>query len=129
MSIKKHLSSFKLSNESDTIDTIIGESVVIDGPVFSKHAIKVDGIVNGSVKTKANLCIGPSSVINGDIQGKDITICGKVSGNAVAKNRIIITSKAHISGNMSMEHLVVDEGAFFSGNCSMQSNQKSEKET
>ena len=129
MSIKKHLTSFKLSNESDTIDTVIGASVIIDGPIFSKHAIKVDGVVHGSVKTKANLFIGPDSVIGGDIQGKDITICGKVNGNVTAKGRIIITSKAQISGNMSMEQLVVDEGAVFNGNCFMQSNQKQEKET
>ena len=114
---------------SPRISTVFGESVVIDGSVFSKHAIKVDGGIHGSVKTKANLFIGPNSVIGGDIQGKDITICGKVSGNVTAKGRIIITSKAQISGNMSMEQLVVDEGAVFNGNCSMQLNQKPEKET
>ena len=126
--MKKHLSSFKLSNESDTIDTVIGASVIIGGPILSKHAIKVDGTVNGSVKTKANLFVGPNSAINGDIQGKDITICGRVNGNVVARSRIIITSKAHVAGNMSMEHLVVDEGAFFNGCCSMQADQKPEKE-
>ncbi len=128
MNVKKHLSSFKLANESNTIDTIIGASVIIDGPILSMHAIKVDGTVNGSVKTKANLFVGPNSVIDGDIHGKDITICGRINGNVVAKGRIIITSKAHIAGNMSMEHLVVDEGAFFNGCCSMQTDQKPEKE-
>lgn len=129
MSVKKHFSNFKLTNESDTIDTVIGESVIIDGPLASKHSIKVDGIVHGSVVTKSNVFIGPNSVIGGDIHGKDITICGKVTGNIVAKGRIIITSKAQISGDMSMEHLVVDEGALFNGTCIMQPNQKSVKET
>ena len=128
MSVKKHYMSFKLSNDTDTVDTVIGSSVVIDGPVTSKHPIKVDGIVNGSVFTKSNLFIGPNSVIHGDIKGKNITICGKVNGNVSAKGRIIITSKAEISGNMSMEQLVVDEGAYFNGNCSMQSGQKPAEE-
>ena len=125
MSIKKQFSSFKLSNESSSVDTVIGESVVIDGPVSSKHEIKVDGTIHGSVTTKANVFIGADSVVDGDIHGKDITICGKVNGNVTAKGRIIITSKAQISGNMAMEQLVIDEGACFNGTCSMQTNHKS----
>jgi cytoskeletal protein CcmA (bactofilin family) len=128
MSVKKHFMSFKLSNDTDTVDTVIGSSVVIDGPVSSKHPIKVDGIIHGSVSTKANLFVGSNSIIHGDIKGKNITICGKVNGNVTAKGRIIITSKAEISGNMSMEQLVVDEGAFFNGNCTMQSAQKPAEE-
>jgi len=128
MSIKKRFSSFKLYNAADTIDTIIGASVVVDGPLVSKNAIRIDGIVNGSVATKANLFIGPDSVIGGDIHGKDITICGKVNGNVIAKGRIIITSKAQISGNMKMEHLVVDEGALFNGTCTMLPSSISVKE-
>lgn len=125
MSVKKHFSSFRLSNESDKVDTVIGESVIIDGPIFSKREIKIDGIVHGSVTTKANLFLGPDSVVDGDIQGKDITICGKVKGNVFAKGRVIVTSKANISGNMSMDQLVVDEGACFNGRCSMQTSMKS----
>lgn len=125
MSVKKHFSSFRLSNESDKVDTVIGESVIIDGPVFSKREIRIDGIVHGSVTTKANLFIGPDSVVDGDIQAKDVTICGKVKGNVFAKGRVIVTSKANVSGNMSMDQLVVDEGACFNGRCSMQSSSKS----
>jgi len=119
MRIKKHFSNFKLSNESDSIDTVIGDSVVIDGPVMSKKPIKIDGTVNGSVTTRSNGFIGPNAVITGDIQGKDVTVCGKVNGNVNSAGRLIITSKAVISGNMSMENLVIDEGAMFNGNCAM----------
>lgn len=120
MSVKKYLTSFKLSNESDNIDTIIGKSVIIDGPISSKQSIKIDGIINGNVKTKSNMFLGPDSVINGDIHGKDITICGTVNGSVYAKKRVIMTSKAKVSGNMNMEQLVMDEGALFNGNCCMQ---------
>ncbi|MHB1483418.1 MAG: bactofilin family protein [Saccharofermentanales bacterium] len=119
MSIKKHLSNFKLSNESDKIDTIIGDSVVIDGPIVSKKPVKIDGTVHGSVTTKSNVFLGPNAVINGDIRGKDVTVCGKVNGNVNSGGRLIITSKAVITGNMSMVHLVIDEGAMFNGNCTM----------
>ncbi len=128
MSIKRHFINFKLSNESDKIDTIIGESVVLDGPLTSKQSIRVDGVINGSISTKSNVFIGPDSTINGDVKGKEVTVCGKVNGNVTAKGRIILTAKAQITGNMVMQHLVMDEGAVFNGNCSMQSSSSPEKE-
>ena len=119
MNIKKQLADFKISNDSDKIDTVIGSSVVIDGPVTSRKAIRIDGTVHGYVTTKGNIFTGPDSVINGNITGRNITVCGVVNGDVKAKGRVILTSKARISGDLSMEHMVVDEGALVNGNISM----------
>lgn len=120
MGIRKHLSNFKLSADTDKIDTVIGSTVTVDGPIISKKDIRVDGKVNGSVSTKGSLFVGPEGVIDGDIKAKHITICGKVTGNIVSTGRVIISSKASITGDLSMEHLVVDEGAIFNGRAIMQ---------
>lgn len=119
MNLKKQIAEFKASNDSDKIDTIIGSTVVIDGPVTTRRAIRVDGTIHGGVTTRGNLFTGPDSVINGDVAGRNMTICGVVNGNVKASGRVIITSKAKISGDLSMQHLVVDEGALFNGSISM----------
>jgi cytoskeletal protein CcmA (bactofilin family) len=119
MNLKRQVAEFKASNDSDKIDTIIGASIVIDGPVTSRRAIRIDGTVHGGVTTKGNLFAGPDSVINGDVIAKNITLCGIVNGNVKASGRVIITAKAKVSGDLAMEHLVVDEGALFNGNISM----------
>jgi cytoskeletal protein CcmA (bactofilin family) len=119
MNLKKHLAEFMASNDSDKIDTVIGSTVVIDGAISTRRAIRIDGTVHGGVTTRANLFTGPDSVINGDVIGKNMTLCGVINGNVKASGRVIITSKAKISGDLSMQHLVVDEGALFNGNVSM----------
>ncbi len=119
MNLKKQFAEFIASNDSEKIDTVIGPTVVIDGPVTSRRPMRIDGTVHGGVTTRANLFTGPDSVINGDVTGRNITICGIVNGNVRATGRVIITSKARISGDLSMEHLVVDEGALFNGSISM----------
>lgn len=122
MNLKKQIAEFKASNDSDKIDTIIGSTVIIDGPVTSRRAIRVDGTIHGGVTTRGNLFTGTDSVINGDVVGRNMTICGIVNGNVKASGRVIITSKAKISGDLSMQHLVVDEGALFNGSISMASS-------
>lgn len=119
---KKYLTDFKLTIESDKVDTVIGSSVTINGPISSKKDVRVDGKVLGGITTKGCVFLGPQSFVEGNIKGKHVTVCGKVNGDVSAKGRIIIASKAHVSGNLSMSQLVVDEGATFNGVSSMDSD-------
>jgi len=116
---KKYYTDFKLSIESDNVDTVIGSSVTINGPITSKKDMKIEGKVNGNITTNGSVFIGSDSIIDGSVKAKHVTVCGKVKGDVTAKGRIIITSKASILGNLSMENLVVDEGGVFVGQSSM----------
>jgi cytoskeletal protein CcmA (bactofilin family) len=123
MGIRKYLTEFKNLTGSNQIDTTIGTTVVLHGPISSKKDIKIDGKIAGGINTKGNLFIGPNCTVDGDLIAKNITICGKVNGNAYAKGRIIVTSRAMITGNISMSNLVVDEGGTINGICRMHSGQ------
>ena len=115
MRSKKYYNDFKLSLESDKVDTVIGSSVLVNGPITTKKDIKIEGNVNGDIKSRGSVFIGPYSTIEGNVTGKHVTVCGRVNGDIYAKGRIIITDKASINGNLSMENLVMDEGAVFNG--------------
>ena len=119
MNIKRQLADFKNSNDSEKIDTVIGASVIIDGTLTSRKAMRIDGTIHGNVHTRGNVFTGPDSVINGNVSGKNITVCGVVNGDVKAKGRVILTEKARISGDLSMENIVVDEGALVNGSISM----------
>ncbi len=115
MRSKKYFNDFKLSLESDKVDTVIGSSVVVNGPITTKKDIKVEGTVNGDIISKGSVFIGPYSVIEGNVTGRHVTVCGRVNGDVFAKGRVIITDKACVNGNLSMDNLVMDEGAVFNG--------------
>jgi len=119
MSFRKQLKEFKLANEADRIDTIIGASVVIDGELTSNKAMRIDGIVHGDVKSKGNVITGPESIINGDLTARNITLCGVVNGDVFSSGRVILTSKARVSGDLTTQYIVVDEGALLNGNINM----------
>ncbi len=115
MRSKKYYNDFKLSLESDKVDTVIGSSVVVNGPITTKKDIKVEGTVHGDIISKGSVFIGSYSVIEGNVTGRHVTVCGRVNGDVFAKGRVIITDKASVNGNLSMDNLVMDEGAVFNG--------------
>jgi len=126
MRSKKYYNDFKLSLESDKVDTVIGSSVIVNGPITTKKDIKIEGAVNGDIASKGSVFIGPYSVIEGNVTGKHVTVCGRVNGDVFAKGRVIITDKACVNGNLSMENLVMDEGAVFNGISTMRGSKISE---
>ncbi len=119
MKAKKHFSHFQALDNSGKVDSVIGVSVVIDGPVSSNKSIRVEGKVYGDVTSKGGVFIGRDSIVNGNLSGKNITVCGVVNGDVTAKKTLIIASKARISGNLAMQSIVIDEGALINGKVSM----------
>ena len=126
MRSKKYYNDFKLSLESDKVDTVIGNSVVVNGPVTTRKDIRIEGCINGDITSKGSVYVGPYSVIEGNVTGKHVTICGQVNGDVFAKGRVIITDKACVNGNLSMDNLVMDEGAVFNGISTMRGSKLSD---
>ena len=52
---------------NDKIVTLISADVTIEGSVIATHAIRVDGIVNGAVRTKESVIVGSKAVVRGGV--------------------------------------------------------------
>ena len=50
---------------------------------------------------------------------KNAIIGGQLFGNITAENKIELQSGSHVEGDIKTKRLVIDEGVFFEGNCSM----------
>jgi cytoskeletal protein CcmA (bactofilin family) len=99
--------------------TMLGESTVFEGTILVPHSLRIDGRVKGKIETAEVLTIGPNGIVDADIKAKSAIIGGKVIGNVVVEDRIELESKASIIGDIRTRDLVINEGAVFQGNCSM----------
>jgi cytoskeletal protein CcmA (bactofilin family) len=57
--------------------------------------------------------------VKADIQGKNITVLGKVTGNITASVKILVGKEAKMIGNLSAPQIAIKEGAKFKGRVSM----------
>lgn len=100
-------------------ETVVGPSVKIQGDFNSEGNIRIEGQVNGKVKTTQNVHVGKSAKITADIFAGNATIAGEVLGNIKVTGNLILQSTAKVAGDISCGVLRVEDGALFTGKCSM----------
>jgi len=112
--------------DASDAETIIGSSVKVDGDFVSDGDVLVQGILNGSLKTKGNLRVEKGAKIKADVEAANAQVSGEIEGNVLIKNNLVIGSSATISGDISTKVLSIEPGAVLNGHCSVSSSKKQE---
>jgi len=108
---------------------MIGKGTVVDGDVRVPNSVRIDGKVNGNVKTSDTVVLGKEGEVVGKIQAKHVMLAGKVRGNIAATGKVFLESTASIFGDIKASRLVVDEGALFEGKCRMNEGEVQREKT
>lgn len=103
-------------------ETVVGTSVKLKGTLKSDGDITVDGSVNGEIKTKGTVTIGPNANIIANVHAKNVNIAGTVQGNVVATDRLSLSESGRVYGDISANILSISAGALFSGKSTMAEN-------
>jgi cytoskeletal protein CcmA (bactofilin family) len=111
-----------ISFETKNGDTVIGTEAYFQGTLTAKGSLRIDGRVDGSVVDAKIVTVGKSGKVKGDISCEICYICGEVAGNITALDHIEALSGSHLNGDMRAPRIMLEEGAFFNGNCSMDGN-------
>lgn len=101
------------------VSTIIGKGSVVDGDFTAAGSVRMDGIVEGSVKIGGHLVVGSTGKVHGNIEAQSAVIGGEVTGNVNAPERAELTSTARVIGDIKTSLIVIDEKAIFQGKCDM----------
>jgi len=109
------------SKEQDKVIEI--ESEMTGDLTFSTPVnLKINSKFKGTLATKGTLIIGEKAEINAKtIQGEDINIFGKVTGDVISSTRLKLATSARVTGKIKTPVLIVDEGALVEGICQVPS--------
>ena len=99
--------------------SILAQGCHFKGQIEIQGIFRVEGHFEGSIATPEQLVVGKTGLVEGDIKVKNAIVGGKVAGNITAENKIELQSGSHVEGDIRTRRLVIDEGVFFEGNCSM----------
>lgn len=109
---------FSKENKTESFkdaETIIGESIKVKGNFQGHGNIVIEGFLEGSLKTDANLLIGAQAKIIANVEAKDAIINGEIKGNIKAKNYLLIGRTAKIFGDIQYGEISVEKGAIING--------------
>lgn len=110
--------------ETSTQQNIIAHGTKIVGDITSQGPFRIDGSVEGNIKTSGKVVIGKSGFIKGTLQGENADFEGKFSGKLVLSGTLSLKSTAHIEGEVHTSKLAVEPGATFNATCSMKGTVK-----
>ncbi len=96
-------------------ETIIGASVKVKGNFHGQGNIVIEGSLEGSLKTNANIFIGEKAKVVANVEAQDLMVNGEIKGNVKAKNYLSLGSTAKIQGDISYGEMSMEKGATING--------------
>ena len=98
---------------------VVAKNTAIIGDITSEGDFRIDGTLEGNIKTKGRVIIGISGSVKGKIDAVNSDIEGKFSGELQVQETLTIKATAIISGDVVIGKLSVEPGATFNASCSM----------
>ena len=103
----------------------ISEGTRIVGDIISKGGFRIEGDIEGNVKTDGRVVVGRTGSIKGTLVCDNADFEGKFSGKMTIKDTLSLKSSAQIEGEVVIGKLSVEPGANFNATCNMKGHVKS----
>ena len=102
----------------------IARNTSLIGDIHSDGDFRVDGKIEGTIKTSGRVVIGKDGIVTGNIDCANADIEGTFSGKLMVEEVLSLKSTADISGDVTMGKLAVEPGASFNATCAMKGSVK-----
>jgi cytoskeletal protein CcmA (bactofilin family) len=116
---------FNSKSKSDNVigtsagNTLVGAGTTIKGDLISNGDVRIDGTLIGNITGSAKVLIGQDGVVQGDIEGQQADIQGKVTGKLQIRELLNLRGDAIIRGNIYAGKLQIEPTVTFNGQCHM----------
>ncbi|MEM6514900.1 MAG: polymer-forming cytoskeletal protein [Bacteroidota bacterium] len=111
--------SGRMATDSVSQQNTIGKGTTITGDIISDGDFRIEGKIEGNVKTPGKVVIGKTGMINGTLKSSNADIEGKFSGKIILTDTLSLRATAHVEGETEVGKLAVEPGATFNATCSM----------
>ncbi len=95
--------------------SVIGPGMRVLGDCETDGTLRIEGIVEGTVRAGKAVVIGKDGAILGDLTTQDAIIGGKVTGTVIAESRLELQATCFIEGEIRARRIKLDEGGRISG--------------
>ena len=116
---KKEKTTYSPS-EPGSAQNRINEGTKLKGDITSTGFFRIDGTIEGNIKTPSKVVIGKSGVVNGTLTCENADVEGSFNGNLKVSGTLSLKSTARIEGDVVVGKLAVEPGATMNASCLMQ---------
>ena len=110
--------------ENSSIQNLIPNGTKIIGTFSSESDIRIDGIIEGDIKTPGKVVVGKTGEIHGSLESSNAYFEGRLIGKLKITGTLTLKASANIEGEVIAEKISVEPGATFNVSCVMKSTVK-----
>lgn len=85
------------------------DGVFMEGHFKTKHSLKIESSINGTLLSKQKVILEANSVFNGDLICSELVLSGKFSGNIFCTGKVQVKQGCQISGRVYTYRFENDE--------------------
>lgn len=104
---------------ASTVDTLVGRQTELTGDIRFAGGLHVDGKIKGKVMADSDknavVSISESGSVEGDVRVPHVVLNGSVEGDVHASERITLSAKARVNGNVYYKLIEMTSGAMVNG--------------
>jgi cytoskeletal protein CcmA (bactofilin family) len=112
---KKGKATAETFNQQNTI----AKGTTFTGDISSDSDFRIEGTIQGNIKTPGKVVLGKTGIINGTLEGANADIEGKFSGKLILTDTLSLRSSAFVEGEVEVGKFSVEPGATFNASCTM----------
>lgn len=100
--------------------TVIGETIVINGEFKSQEDVSIRGKIQGRIDTTADLFVEEGGQVEAEVSTRNIDVHGTVVGNVRASERFELHPTGNLTGDIRAPRVVVADGGHYKGRVDME---------
>jgi len=113
-----------MARSSETLNGFVDSGCTIRGELEFSNSFRVDGLVEGTVRSRSELVIGEDGTVDGEIDVARCLVGGQVRGTIKASEKVVLHASAKVFGEIHAPAVVMEDGAFLEGKVDMAAGAK-----
>ena len=110
-SLKKQRPEGNPPAEPDVAASVIARGMTLVGECRSRDTIRIEGRVEGGVRSGKAIVIAEGGVVLGDISAHDAIISGRVRGGVTTASSVKLKASCVVDGEIDTLNIAVEKGA------------------
>jgi cytoskeletal protein CcmA (bactofilin family) len=97
----------------------LGPRDVLHGSLTIEGDLHIEGTADGEIKVSGDVDVEASATVRAQVDGRNVTVRGNVTGNVVARGRLTVAGSGVVVGDVRATRLRVDDGGTVNGSITM----------
>jgi cytoskeletal protein CcmA (bactofilin family) len=100
-------------------EIVLGPRDSLVGLLSIEGNLRVQGVAEGELRASGDIRIDESASVTASLDGRNVSVRGKVTGNVTARERFLLAGSGVLAGDVRTARLVVEGRTTLNGNVSM----------